>query len=76
MTETVIDDADSVSADGGEALVRGISENALRHIYFAEWRTNWGQTGHWEIIVSMAFTKLSRSIQKPASATVGEPSGA
>src|SRR5436853_550349 len=36
------------------------------------WWTNQGQTGHWEIVVSMAFLKLSRSIQKPASAAVGE----
>ena len=31
-------------------------------------RSNW----HWEIIVSMAFSKVSRLVQKPASAAVGE----
>jgi hypothetical protein len=43
-----------------------------RQIRRTAWWTNQGQTGHWEIIVSMAFSKLSRLIQKPASAAVGE----
>jgi hypothetical protein len=53
-------------ADSQRATIR-LDEGAGDHR-----RAGQEQTGHWEIIVSMAFSKLSRSIQKPASAAVGE----